>query len=94
MDITVLEDIGLSKSEVKVFVTILELGESKAGKIIEASNLQSSSVYNSINSLINKGFVSYIKKGQGKISWNYKLSCKKENSTFTIWKEGNVCCNL
>jgi sugar-specific transcriptional regulator TrmB len=66
MDTGVLEDIGLSKTEVRVFVTILGLGESKAGKIIEKTNLQSSSVYNSINSLINKGFVSYIKRGQVK----------------------------
>ena len=66
MDTTVLEDIGLSQTEIKIFIVILELGESKAGKIIEKSNLQSSSVYNSINSLINKGLVSYIKKSQVK----------------------------
>lgn len=66
MDTSVLEDIGLSPTEIKVFVTMLELGESKAGKIIEKSGLQSSSVYNGINSLIEKGLVSYIKKSQVK----------------------------
>ena len=66
MDTKILEDIGLSQIEIKVFITLLETGESKAGKIIEKSGLQSSSVYNAINSLISKGLVSYIKKSQVK----------------------------
>ena len=66
MDTSILEDIGLSPTEIKIFLTILELGESKAGKIIEKSGLQSSSAYNAINSLINRGLVSYIKKSQVK----------------------------
>jgi len=66
MDTSVLEDIGLSHTEVKVFIAILGLGESKAGKIIEKTALQSSSVYNTINTLIKKGFVSYIKKSKVK----------------------------
>ncbi len=66
MDISALENIGLSQVEVKIFLTVLELGETKAGKIIEKSNLQSSSVYNAINKLISKGLISYIKKGQVK----------------------------
>jgi len=66
MDTSVLEDIGLSQIEVKLFLTILELGESKAGKIIGKSGLQSSSAYNAINALITKGLVSYIKKSEVK----------------------------
>lgn len=66
MDTSVLEDIGLSQIEIKAFTILLELGESKAGKIIEKTRLQSSSVYNAINSLIEKGLVSYIKKSQVK----------------------------
>jgi len=64
MDTSALEDIGLSAAEIKVFVTLLELGDSKAGKIIEKSGLQSSSAYNAMNNLISKGLVSYIKKGK------------------------------
>ena len=64
MDTSILEDIGLSTAEIKVFLAILELGESKAGKIIEKTKMQSSSVYNSINSLIERGLLSYIKKSQ------------------------------
>jgi len=63
MDLSVLESIGLSFIEIKVFIRTLELGETKAGKIIELTGLQSSSVYNAINSLINKGLISHIRKG-------------------------------
>ncbi len=64
MDTSVLEGIGLSKNEISVFLKMLQLGESKAGAIISKVNLQSSAVYNAINSLVAKGLVSYIKKGQ------------------------------
>lgn len=66
MDTSVLEGIGLSKNEITVFLVMLKLGESKAGAIISKTSLQSSAVYNAINSLIDKGLVSYIKKGQVK----------------------------
>jgi len=66
MDNSVFEGIGLSHAEIKVFLIILELGESKAGRIIEKSGLQSSSVYEAINKLISKGLLSYIKKSQVK----------------------------
>ncbi|MBW3020302.1 hypothetical protein KY334_03320 [Candidatus Woesearchaeota archaeon] len=62
MDTQILEDVGLSNTEVKVFMALLELGESKAGSIITNTKLQSSSVYNAINGLIKKGLLSYIKK--------------------------------
>ena len=62
MDTSVLENLGLSKNEVLVFVKLLELGESKSGAIISKTNLQSSAVYNSLASLIEKGIVSFIKK--------------------------------
>jgi HTH-type transcriptional regulator, sugar sensing transcriptional regulator len=66
MDTSVLEGIGLSNNEVKVFLQMLKLGETKAGAVISHTGLQSSAVYNAINSLIDKGLVSYIKKGDVK----------------------------
>lgn len=64
MDISVLEGLGLSRNEIAVFVKLLQIGESKAGTIIAETNLQSSATYNSINSLINKGLVSFILKNK------------------------------
>lgn len=64
MDTSVLEDLGLSKGEIKVYLTLLELGPTKVGKIIEKSKMASSAVHNSVNTLVGKGLVSYIKKGK------------------------------
>lgn len=64
MDTSILEDLGLSKGEIKVYLTLLELGPTKVGKIIEKSRMASSAVHNSLNILVEKGLVSYIKKGK------------------------------
>ncbi len=64
MDTSILEDLGLSKGEIKVYLTLLELGPTKVGKIIEKSKMASSAVHNSLNILVEKGLVSYIKKGK------------------------------
>lgn len=67
MDLSALEDLGLSKGEIRVFLALLELGITKVGRIIEKSGMASSAVHNSLNGLINKGLVSYIKKGKIKL---------------------------
>ncbi len=64
MDTSVLEDLGLSKGEIKVYLTLLEFGSTKVGKVIEKSKMASSAVHNSLNILVEKGLVSYIKKGK------------------------------
>jgi len=75
MDTSILENLGLSKGEIKVYLTLLELGTTKVGKIIERSGLVSSAVHNSINSLKDKGLISYIKKG--KINYYQAVSPKQ-----------------
>lgn len=64
MDTEILEDFGLSKGEIKVYLTLLEIGQTKVGAIIEKSKIASSAVHNSLNSLLEKGLISYIKKGK------------------------------
>ncbi|HLC78728.1 MAG TPA: helix-turn-helix domain-containing protein [Candidatus Nanoarchaeia archaeon] len=64
MDTSALEELGLSKGEVNVYLALLKLGETKVGSVIEKSGMASSAVHNSINSLWEKGIVSYIKKGK------------------------------
>ncbi len=63
MDTSVLEDIGLTNAEIKVYLALLELGSASAGPIIELSGLQSSVVHMTLNKLIDKGFVSFVKDG-------------------------------
>src|SRR3989344_5572031 len=64
MDMGILEDIGFSNAEIKVYLALLELGLSTAGPIIEKSGLQSSVVHMTLNRLVNKGFISFIKEGK------------------------------
>ena len=79
MDTSILEDIGLSQGEIKVYLNLLELGTTKVGKIIEKSGMASSAVHNAVNSLIDKGLISYIKKGKIKF---YKATDPKHLLNF------------
>ncbi len=67
MDTKILEDIGLTNAEIKVYTSLLELGVAGAGNIIEKSGLQSSVVHMTLNNLINKGFISFTKQGKKRI---------------------------
>ena len=60
----VLQEIGFSKSESKVYLELLRLGKTKSGRIIKVSGLQSSVVHNALNTLIEKGFVTFILEGK------------------------------
>jgi sugar-specific transcriptional regulator TrmB len=64
MDPKILEDLGFSNAEIKVYIALLELGLSTAGPIIDKSGLQSSVVHMTLNKLVSKGFVSFVKEGQ------------------------------
>ena len=64
MDVSALEDIGLSNGEIKVYLSLLELGSTKAGAVIEKSGLQSSVVHNCLHSLLDRGLISFVKKGK------------------------------
>ena len=63
MDTQILEEIGLSTAEIKVYLTLLELGSSTAGPIIEKSGLQSSVVHMTLIKLTAKGFITSIQEG-------------------------------
>lgn len=67
MDFEILEDLGLSQSEIKVYTKLLEIGTSSAKDIIYKSKLQNSVVHRALNSLIEKGVINYILKGKHKV---------------------------
>lgn len=67
MDISILEDLGLTNAEIKVYTSLLEIGSSTAGPIRERSGLQNSVVHRALSSLINKGLVNYILESKRKI---------------------------
>ncbi|MFH1590270.1 MAG: helix-turn-helix domain-containing protein [archaeon] len=57
-----LEEIGLSKNESKVYISLLEIGINSAGKIAKEADLDRTNVYDVLDKLKNKGLVSYVIK--------------------------------
>ena len=62
----VLENMGFSPNEIKVYLTLNDHGSSKAGKVAKIAKIDRSSCYNSIKSLQEKGLISYVSVGQVK----------------------------
>lgn len=67
MDISILEDLGLTPSEIKTYTALLQLGSTTAGSVIEKSGLQNSVIHLALNSLIEKGLINYILDGKIKV---------------------------
>lgn len=63
MDTGILEDIGLTQAEIKVYLALLELGESTAGPLIKKTGLQNSVVHATLPKLAQKGLGVFVKKG-------------------------------
>jgi sugar-specific transcriptional regulator TrmB len=57
-----LETIGLNKSEIKVYFSLLKLGASSTGPIITKSKTANSKIYEVLEKLIQKGLVSFFVK--------------------------------
>lgn len=71
----ILEDIGLSKNEAKIYLSLLELGSATATEIAKLSKVYRTNVYDTLQSLIKKGIVAYILKNNKK----YFEATKPEN---------------
>jgi len=66
MNEKLLEDVGLTKGEVRVYLTLLKIGETTTGKIIEEAEISSGKIYEILDKLIRKGLVGYIVKEKTK----------------------------
>src|SRR3989338_7686286 len=66
MDIKILETAGFTNGEVRVYLSLLELGETTTGGIIKKSKITGSKVYEILDKLIEKGLISYIIKEKTK----------------------------
>lgn len=66
MNEKLLEEIGLTKGEIKVYFTLLKLGETTTGKIIDEAQISSGKIYEILERLIKKGLASYIIKEKTK----------------------------
>jgi len=67
MDTSILEDLGLTNAEIKVYIALLELGNSSAGPILEKTRLQNSVVHRTLHTLIEKGLINFILEGKHKV---------------------------
>ena len=67
MEEEILQNLGFTYAEAKVYLLLLGLGSVKVGRIIEKSGLQSSTIHNTLNSLTDKGYITHILKGKIKI---------------------------
>jgi sugar-specific transcriptional regulator TrmB len=66
MQTKILEELGLTKNEALIYLFLLKAGETTTGKIIKETGIANSRVYESLNSLISKGIVSYNIQKDGK----------------------------
>ncbi|HLD37160.1 MAG TPA: helix-turn-helix domain-containing protein [Candidatus Nanoarchaeia archaeon] len=60
MNLELFEEIGLTKSEISVYLAILELGSCTTGKIVDKSGVSSSKIYEILERLIQKGLASVV----------------------------------
>lgn len=60
MNVEILETIGLTKAEIKVYFALLELGSSTTGPIVEKSGASSSKIYEILERLMQKGLASFV----------------------------------
>jgi sugar-specific transcriptional regulator TrmB len=85
MKTEILEDLGLTKSEISIYLSLLEIGSSCAGDVLKKSKLQNSVVHRALNSLIEKGLINYVIEGKRKLytatdpeNFNKYIEDKKE----------------
>ena len=66
MDLSILKKIGLTDGEIKIYSSLIDLGQSSIFNIMKKSGVSSSKVYLILDRLIQKGLVSYISENNVK----------------------------
>ena len=66
MDKKILKELGLTNNEIEVFITLLKIGSVSVNTIAEKSGLHRQVVYDALDRLLEKGFVSFILKNSKK----------------------------
>lgn len=64
MDTKLLHEIGLSEGEIKVYLALLKLGQTKTGLLSKEAQVSSSKVYKILDRLEKKGLAGHIIQGQ------------------------------
>src|SRR3989344_8865095 len=61
-EINILEEFGLTEKEAKLYLALLELGQSTSSDLIKKLDYYSKTVYELLEKLMKKGLVSYVIK--------------------------------
>jgi sugar-specific transcriptional regulator TrmB len=77
-----IREVGLTENESKVYLKLLELGPSNAGSISRKSGLHRRVIYDTLEMLIQKGLIGYIKRNNIKL-----FSASNPNRFLEIIKE-------
>ncbi len=64
MEITALQKLGLTHSEIEVYLELLKSGTNTASKIAEKTKLNRTHIYDTLKKLIQKGFISFYEKNK------------------------------
>ncbi len=67
MNIAKLEKIGLNLNEAKIYISLLELGQAQAGEISKKTQINRTTVYDSLERLIQKGLVVFVISANKKV---------------------------
>lgn len=62
-----LQELGLSNTESKIYLALLEIGKSGAGEITKKSKVNRTNVYDALERLIEKGIVSYVSENNKRL---------------------------
>lgn len=66
METKILYDLGFSEREIKVYIALLEIGETTVGPIASKTRLQHSKVYQTLEKLIDRGLLAFVIKSKTK----------------------------
>ena len=90
----ILEEIGLTKGEIKVYLALLKIGETTTGKIIEEAQISSGKIYEILEKLSSKGLVTHVVKEKTKhfsaVSPNRILDFLHERENILKQKEDDL----
>ena len=64
---TILDKLGFTKNETKVYLAMLRIGAAKAGKISKEARVNRTCCYDALKSLIDKGLISYVVEANRKV---------------------------
>lgn len=64
MNTKILKEIGLTETEIKIYLALLSLGATSAGKIFDETVVHRKNLYDALNKLISKGLVTYVKENK------------------------------